>query len=222
MMDPNPTDPGKATRPMHNRPGRGVDSAALTIPPPDPGEITRLLDSWAAGDRSAFEQLFPLLYPQLKRIADRQLRGERPGHTLQPTALVHEAFLELAGQSRAQFANRVHFLSVAAFVMRRILAEHARSRNAGKRGGGVVPVALDEQIHQVAAPDSAWEEIAAVDAALDRLAVIDARAAKVVVLRYFGGLSHDEIAEAMAISVATVKREWTAARAWLRRELASG
>lgn len=189
---------------------------------PDPGEITRLLDSWAAGDRSAFEQLFPLLYPQLKRIADRQLRGERPGHTLEPTALVHEAFLELSGQRSAQFANRIHFLSVAAFVMRRILAEHARTRNAGKRGGGVAPVVLDEQIHQIAAPDSAWEEIAAVDAALDRLAAFDARAAKVVVLRYFGGLSHDEIAEAMSVSVATVKRDWTAARAWLRRELASG
>ncbi len=194
----------------------------LTLDPPDPGEITRLLDSWAAGDRLAFEQLFPLLYPQLKRIADRQLRGERPGHTLEPTALVHEAFLELAGQRSAQFANRVHFLSVAAFVMRRILAEHARSRKAEKRGGGVVPVALDEQIHQVAAPDSAWEEIAAVDAALDRFALVDARAAKVVVLRYFGGLSHEEIAEAMTVSIATVKRDWTAARAWLRRELERG
>lgn len=194
----------------------------MVTSPSSPGEITLLLDSWAAGDRSAFERLFPLLYPQLKRIADRQLRGERPGHTLQPTALVHEAFLELAGQRSAQFANRVHFLSVASFVMRRILAEHARSRNAGKRGGGGVSVTLDEKIHQIATPESAWEEIAAVDAALDRLAAIDARAAKVVVLRYFGGLSHDEIAEALAISVATVKREWTAARAWLRRELEGG
>lgn len=207
---------------MGSRKGSGIDCRSLTSSAPDPGEITRLLDSWAAGDRSAFERLFPLLYPQLKRMADRQLRGERPGHTLQPTALVHEAFLELAGQRSAQFANRVHFLSIAAFVMRRILAEHARGRNAGKRGGGVVPVALDEQIHQIAAPDAAWEEIAAVDAALDRFAAVDARAAKVVVLRYFGGLSHEEIAEAMAVSIATVKRDWTAARAWLRRELESG
>ena len=207
---------------MGSRKGSGIDCRSLTSSAPDPGEITRLLDSWAAGDRSAFERLFPLLYPQLKRVADRQLRGERPGHTLQPTALVHEAFLELAGQRSAQFANRVHFLSIAAFVMRRILAEHARARNAGKRGGGVVPVALDEQIHQIAAPDAAWEEIAAVDAALDRFAAVDARAAKVVVLRYFGGLSHEEIAEAMAVSIATVKRDWTAARAWLRRELESG
>jgi RNA polymerase sigma factor (TIGR02999 family) len=148
------------------------------------------------------------------------LRGERPGHTLQPTALVHEAFLELAGQRRASFTDRVHFLSVAAFVMRRILAEHARGRKAEKRGGGAVPVPLDEEIARVAAsPESAWEEIAAVDAALDRLAAIDERGAQVVVMRYFGGLSHDEIAEALAVSVATVKREWTAAKAWLRREL---
>ncbi|MFN7943286.1 MAG: sigma-70 family RNA polymerase sigma factor [Thermoanaerobaculia bacterium] len=189
---------------------------------PDPGEVTRLLEAWAAGDPSAYDELFPILYPQLKRIADRQLRGERPGHTLQPTALVHEAFLELAGQRSARFGNRAHFLSVAAFVMRRILVEHARKRRAGKRGGGVAAVAWSDSIAEVAAPESAWEEIAAVDEALDRLAAIDPRGAKVVVLRYFGGLSHEEIGEALAISVATVKREWTAARAWLRRELERG
>lgn len=194
----------------------------MPVPPPDPGEITRLLDSWAAGDPSAFERLFLLLYPQLERIADRQLRGERPSHTLEPTALVHEAFLELAGQRSAQFANRVHFLSVASFVMRRILAEHARARKAGKRGGGVVPVSLDERIDRIAAPDSAWAEIAAVDEALDRFAEVDARGAQVVVMRYFGGLSHEEIAAALAISVATVKRDWTAAKVWLRRELENG
>jgi RNA polymerase sigma factor (TIGR02999 family) len=180
-----------------------------------------LLESWSAGDRAAFDRLFPLLYPQLKRIADRQLRGERPGHTLQPTALVHEAFLELSGQRSARFASRVHFLSVAAFVMRRILAEHARARKAAKRGGGAVPVELDEEIHRIAAPAGAWEEIAAVDEALDRLAELDPRGAEVVVMRYFGGLSHEEIATALTLSVATVKREWTAAKAWLRRELAN-
>jgi RNA polymerase sigma factor (TIGR02999 family) len=189
---------------------------------PDPGEVTRLLEAWAAGDPSAYDELFPILYPQLKRIADRQLRGERPGHTLQPTALVHEAFLELSGQRSARFGNRAHFLSVASFVMRRILVEHARKRRAGKRGGGVAAVEWSDSIAEVAAPESAWEEIAAVDEALDRLAAIDPRAAKVVVLRYFGGLSHEEIGEALAISVATVKREWTAARAWLRRELERG
>ena len=185
-------------------------------------DLTGLLQAWRRGNSGARDELLERVYAHLKRIAAAQLRGERAGHTLQPTALVHEAFLELAGQRSAQFANRVHFLSVAAFVMRRILAEHARSRKAEKRGGGVAPVALDEQIHQVAAPDSAWEEIAAVDAALDRLAEIDSRAARVVVMRYFGGLSHEEIAEAMAVSIATVKRDWTAARAWLRRELESG
>jgi RNA polymerase sigma-70 factor (ECF subfamily) len=183
---------------------------------PDESEVTRLLAAWAVGDRSAYEQLFPILYPQLKRIADRQLRGERPGHTLQPTALVHEAFLELAGQRAPQFANRIHFLSVASFVMRRILAEHARTRKAAKRGGGIAPIELTEQI---AAPESAWEEIAAVDTALDRLAAVDSRAAEVVVLRYFGGLSHEEVGEALSLSVATVKREWTAAKIWLKREL---
>lgn len=188
----------------------------MTDPLPDPGEVTALLAAWAAGDRSAYERLFPLVYAQLKRIAGRQLRDERQGHTLQPTALVHEAFVELAGQRSARLANRGHFLSVAAFVMRRVLVEHARSRNAGKRGGGRVAVELTERF---AAPDSAWDEIAAVDQALDRLAAVDARGAEVVVLRYFGGLGHEEIAEALAVSVATVKREWTAARAWLRREL---
>jgi RNA polymerase sigma-70 factor (ECF subfamily) len=188
----------------------------VTGPAPDPGEVTALLAAWAEGDRSAYERLFPLVYSQLKRIADRQFRGERPGHTLQPTALVHEAFFELAGQRNARFANRAHFLSIAAFVMRRLLVEHARSRNASKRGGGRVAVELTERF---AAPESAWDEIAAIDQALDRFAAIDARGAEVVVLRYFGGLGHEEIAEALGVSVPTVKREWTAARAWLRREL---
>ena len=186
------------------------------------GEVTLWLERLGEGDAAALDQLVPLLYDELRGVARRLLRGERPGHTLEPTALVHEAFLELAGQKSAQFANRVHFLSVASFVMRRILAEHARGRKAGKRGGGVAPVSLDESIHQVAAPDSAWAEIAAVDEALDRLAEVDARGAQVVVMRYFGGLSHEEIAEALAISVAPVKREWTAAKAWLRRELERG
>jgi RNA polymerase sigma factor (TIGR02999 family) len=178
--------------------------------------VTVLLAAWAAGDRSAYERLFALVYAQLKRVADRQMRGERPGHTLEPTALVHEAFLELAGQRSARFANRGHFLSIAAFVMRRVLVEHARSRDAAKRGGGKVAMELSERL---AAPESAWDEIAAVDQALDRYAALDARGAEVVVLRYFGGLTHDEIAEALGVSLSTVKREWTAAKAWLRREL---
>jgi RNA polymerase sigma factor (TIGR02999 family) len=189
-------------------------------PPPGREEITLLLEAWSGGDAAAFDRLFDLLYPELRRAADRAMRGERPGHTLQPTALVHEAFLELLGQERAQFRDRAHFLAVAAFVMRRILAEHARGRAAVKRGAGVPPAGL-ERAAAVATPEheATFEEILAVDQALDRLEAVDARAAQVVVLRYFGGLSHQEIGAALALSERTVKREWTAARAWLRREL---
>jgi RNA polymerase sigma factor (TIGR02999 family) len=188
--------------------------------PLDREEITLLLQAWSGGDGAAFDRLFDLLYPELRRAADRAMRGERAGHTLQPTALVHEAFLELLGQERARFRDRAHFLAVAAFVMRRILAEHARSRAAAKRGAGV-PIAGLERAATVATPghEATFEEILAVAVALDRLEAVDARAAQVVVLRYFGGLSHEEIATALALSERTVKREWTAARAWLRREL---
>ena len=189
-------------------------------PPPDRTEITTLLAAWSGGDGAAYERLFDLLYPELRRAADRAMRGERAGHTLQPTALVHEAFLELLGQERSRFRDRAHFLAVAAFVMRRILAEHARARAAAKRGGGA-PAADFERALTVATPDheATFEEILAVDRALERLEAVDARAAKVVVMRYFGGLSHEEIGAALDVSERTVKREWTAARAWLRREL---
>ncbi|MEO8275633.1 MAG: sigma-70 family RNA polymerase sigma factor [Thermoanaerobaculia bacterium] len=192
--------------------------------PPDKDqapEITRLLERWGAGERNAFEELFPVLYPELKRLAGRQLRGERSGHTLQTTALVHEAFLELVGQKRARFESRSHFLAVAAFVMRRILAEHARSRAALKRGGGLPAIDLGDRIGEIAIDDAGCEEIAAVDEALDRFSAIDERAAKVVVMRYFGGLSHEEIAAALGLSAVTVKRDWAVAKAWLRRELAA-
>lgn len=186
----------------------------------DPGEITRLLEEWGAGDRSAYERLFPIVYPQLRALAEREFRRESPGHTLQPTAIVHEAYVELLGQRDPRFESRRHFLAVAAFVMRRLLAEHARGRKAQKRGGGVADLPL-EAAEQVGGVDAgAWEEIAAVDEALDRLRALDPRAADVVVLRYFGGLSHEEIGEALGVSIATVKRDWTVARSWLRRELA--
>jgi RNA polymerase sigma factor (TIGR02999 family) len=184
----------------------------------DPGEITRLLQAWGAGDRSAYERLFPVVYPQLRALAEREFRRESPGHTLQPTAIVHEAYVELLGQRDPHFENRRHFLAVAAFVMRRLLVEHARSRRAKKRGGGVADLPLEAA---EAVDSGAWEEIAAVDEALDRLRAIDPRGADVVVLRYFGGLSHEEIGEALGVSIATVKRDWTVARSWLRRELAS-
>lgn len=190
------------------------------IQAPDPAEITRLLEAWSRGDVGAYERLFDLLYPELRRAADRAMRRESAGHTLQPTALVHETFLELLGQERSRFGGRAHFLAVAAFVMRRILAEHARARAADKRGGGRRPQGLDAAL-TVATPDheATLAEILAVDQALDRLERLDARAARVVVLRYFGGLSHEEIGAALDLSERTVKREWTAARAWLRSEL---
>jgi RNA polymerase sigma factor (TIGR02999 family) len=183
---------------------------------PEESEITRLLQAWGGGDSGAFDRLFPLLYPVLKRLANRQLRRETPGHTLQPTALVHEAFLELVDQRRARFESRGHFLAVAAFVMRRILAEHARAKSAAKRGGGALRVELDDGL---AVDDRGLSEIAAVDEALDRFATFDPRAARVVVLRFFGGLSHDETASALGLSPVTVKRDWAVARAWLKREL---
>jgi RNA polymerase sigma-70 factor, ECF subfamily len=184
---------------------------------PSPPEITQLLAQWSAGDQHAFESLFPLLYPTLSRLASRELSKERAGHTLQTTALVNEAFIELAGQRRAQFETRGHFLAVAAFVMRRILCEHARNRAAAKRGGGDAILTLQDP--DALESDSGLAEITAVDAALEVLEKVDARAARVVVLRFFGGLSHEETAEALGISVITVKREWASAKAWLKQEL---
>jgi RNA polymerase sigma factor (TIGR02999 family) len=146
-------------------------------------------------------------------------RNERPGHTLQTTALVHEAFIELAGQRRVQFETRGHFLAVASFVMRRILTEHARNRAALKRGGGnVLALSLDPD---ALGSDDGLAEISAVDAAIDSLEKVDARAARVVVLRFFGGLSHEDTAAALGVSVITVKREWAAAKAWLGQELSA-
>ena len=185
--------------------------------PFSPIDITQLLTAWNGGDSSAFEVLFPLLYPTLSRLANRELRNERPGHTLQTTALVHEAFIELAGQRRVQFETRGHFLAVASFVMRRILTEHARSRAALKRGGGkIMALTLDPDALE---SDDGLAEVTAVDAAIDALEKVDTRAARVVVLRFFGGLSHEETAEALGVSVITVKREWAAAKAWLKQEL---
>ncbi len=194
---------------------RSCNHEAVSVTPSLPDDITHLLAAWNGGDRSAFESLFPLLYPTLSRLANRELRNERAGHTLQTTALVHEAFIELAGQRRVQFETRGHFLAVASFVMRRILTEHARSRAALKRGGGnIMALTLDPE-------DAELVEISAVDAAIDALEKVDARAARMVVLRFFGGLSHEDTAEALGVSVITVKREWAAAKAWLKQELSA-
>ena len=158
----------------------------------------------------------PLVYDELRRQARRQLRRERVGHTLQPTALVHEAFLRLAGQSQAQWQNRRQFFAVASRVMRRVLVDQARARAASKRGDGLTRVALDDAVATGASPDV---DVLALDQALDRLEQLDPRQARVVELRYFGGMSAAEAAEAVGLSLATVNRDWAMARAWLFREL---
>lgn len=179
------------------------------------GEVTKLLLSWNDGDGNALEALMPLLYNELRLMAERSLRRERPGHTLAPTALVHEAYLRLVVQEEIDWQNRAHFLGLAGRTMRRILIEHARRRQAAKRDAGV-RMTLDEG---VAAADERLVDILALDEALSRLAELDPRQAKLVELRYFAGLKIEEVAEVLEASPRTIKREWTLARTWLKREL---
>ena len=169
-----------------------------------------------AGNRAVYDELFPLVYAELRRVAAREMRREKPGRTLQTTALVHEAYLRLLKNASLSFENRAHFLGIAARAMREILIEHARARAARKRGGGDVRLILDDLAAAVPSPPV---DVLAIDEALERLARLDARHARVVELRYFGGLSVEETAEALGLSPATVKRAWTLARAWLFREL---
>ena len=176
-----------------------------------------LVDRATRGDAPALEALMPLVYAELRRLAAHYLKGERPGQTLQPTALVHEAYLKLLKDRPERWQNRAHFSAIAAHAMRQILIERARARDALKRGGGQPRVTFDEGL-PAAAPDQSVDMIA-LDAALDRLAALDPGQARIVELRYFGGLSIEETAEAMKISPATVKRHWAAARAWLAKEL---
>jgi len=183
-----------------------------------PGEVTLLLAEMRSGRKDALTRLVPLVYNELRRLAGRYMRDERTGHTLQPTALVHEAFLRLAGQDRANWQNRAQFMGIAGQLMRRILVDHARKRYAAKRGGTLVT--LDEGIGNQRSTAAQPEEILAVDEALARLDRLDPRQARVVELRYFGGLSAEETAEAMGMSQRTVEREWTTAKAWLRAQLA--
>jgi len=183
----------------------------------DHGDITRLLERWAQGDAGAFHALVPVVYDELKDLAEHYLRHERLGHTLQPTALVHEAYLRLAGQRETHLRNRTHFYGAAAQVMRRVLVDHARRRAAAKRqaegaDGGLPPVALDVE------PEVRMD-LVALDDALTRLEAFAPDRAKVVELRYFGGLSIDETAEVLGLGPATVKRRWNYARAWLYRAL---
>ena len=181
-----------------------------------PQEITRLLLAWGDGDESALASLTPLVYAELRRRAHRYMSGERAGHTLQTTALVNEAYLRLVDSQNVRWQNRAHFFAVSAELMRRILVDFARSRGYQKRGGGARHVELDEA---AIVADDRGAEMVALDEALKSLAELDARQARVVELRYFGGLSDAEIAEVLKVSVGTVRRDWTLARAWLNLEL---
>ena len=182
-----------------------------------PGEITLLLAEVKLGQKDALARLMPLVYKELRRLAGHYLRDERIGHTLQPTALVHEAYLRLVGQDRADWQNRAQFMGVAAQLMRRILVDYARERAAAKRGGGAVRI--DDEGFDLGATPQQSEEVLAVDEALSRLNELDPQQAKIVEMRYFGGLSVEEAAEALGISPRTVKRDWSMAKAWLRAEL---
>jgi RNA polymerase sigma-70 factor, ECF subfamily len=179
--------------------------------------VTGLLHAWSAGDGTALEVLLPAVYDELRRQARRALRHERVGHTLQPTALVHEAYLRLVDQTRTQWESRSQFFAVAAQAMRRILVDHARTRGRAKRGGGETPVTLADA-DSVCASRSGVDALA-LDEALTRFAALDPRKARLVELRFFAGLSIPESAAALGISEATAVREWAVARAWLRREL---
>jgi RNA polymerase sigma factor (TIGR02999 family) len=185
---------------------------------PDPGEVTALLLRWQAGDDAALELLAPLVYEELRRVARRQMRREREAHTLEPTAVVHEAYLRLVAQSRAQWQNRAQFYAVAARLMRRLLLNHARDRRAQKRGGAATRITLIEA-DAVAAPREV--DLIDLDRALQRLGELDAEQEKLVELRFFGGLTVEETAETLGSSPATVKRDWQSARAWLFAELAA-
>jgi RNA polymerase sigma factor (TIGR02999 family) len=185
-----------------------------------PENLTALLQSWQGGDRDALDRVMAVVYDELRALAARHLSHERAGHTLQPTALVHEAYLRLAGQQQVDWKNRAYFFGAAATIMRRILVDHARRRARDKRGGGVAVVPLEQAPEPVeAATTGAGIDVASLDEALERLAALDARQARVVELRYFSGMTVDEIAAVMSLSPGTVKRDWTVARAWLFAEL---
>ena len=181
-----------------------------------PGEVTLLLRAWAGGDSDALERLIPLVYTNLRRLAGRQMRQEAVGHTLQPTALVNEAYLRLVGND-ASWQDRAHFFAVAARVMRRILVDAARARGADKRGGGAVKVELNPSLDGL--PERG-QDLIALDEALDALATLDERKARVVEMKFFAGLSVEETADILKISPRSVMRDWQLARAWLTRELA--
>jgi len=183
---------------------------------PTSQEITRLLLAWGQGDATALERLMPLVYAELRRVARRYMNRQRPDHTLQTTALVNEAYLRLIDSSRVQWQDRAHFFAVSAQLMRRILVDFARAQGNLKRGGGAARLAL-EDAPEVSAERGA--DLIALDDALNALAAMNPRQSQVIELRYFGGLSEEETAEALKVSPRTVRRDWSLARAWLYREL---
>ena len=184
----------------------------MTSPSSSTARLTQLLMAWTEGDKSALETLTPLVHKELRRLAHHYMKGERPGHTLQTTALVNEAYLKLIDQKRVKFKNRSQFFALAATLMRHILVDHARDRQSLKRGGGALKVSLEKALIVSGDRD---EDLVALDEALVRLATVDVRKSKVVELRFFGGLSVKETAEALDISAITVMREWRMAKAWL-------
>jgi RNA polymerase sigma-70 factor, ECF subfamily len=201
------------------RPGRSRPSAKRApMTTLSPQEITRLLDDWSSGNQSALDKLIPLVHAELRRIASRQMGRERAGHTLQPTALVNEAYVRLAGNSDLRLQSRAHFFAVCAQVMRHVLIDHARAREREKRGGGALRVSLREASGQ----EGRDADLVALDEALGALEAVDPQKARVVELRYFAGLEIEETAEVLGISPTTVKREWRRARAFLHRELGKG
>jgi RNA polymerase sigma factor (TIGR02999 family) len=195
--------------------GRSYPIAHSTMQPTT-GDVTALLRAWGEGDAKALDRLVPLLYDELRSLGRRRLRGEAKGHSVNTTALVHEAYLRLVDVRAARFRDRSHFLAMASRVMRRLLVDHARARRALKRGAGVTPVELTDDL---LVDDAQADAITELDEALVRLESVDARQSLIVEQRYFGGLSLEETAEAAGVSLATVKRELRFARAWLAAEL---
>jgi RNA polymerase sigma factor (TIGR02999 family) len=183
------------------------------------GDVTRLLQQLRAGNAQAADKLVPLIYEELRRLAAACMRRERSGHTLQATALVHEAYLKLMGQRNVEWHDRAHFFAVAATLMRRVLLDHARKRHTAKRGGAPHKATLEDSL---LISDEHLDDVLALDQCLTRLAAIDPQQAKLVELRFFAGMNVEEVAEIMSISTATVKREWASAKAWLNREMTRG
>ena len=186
---------------------------------PSSSNVTQMLHDWSHGDREVLDKLVPVVFEELRRQAARYLKRERPGHTLQTTALIHEAYIRLIDQKNVHWQNRAHFYAISAKLMRRILVDHARSRQAAKRGGSDIKLPLEEAMN---ASEGREVDLVALDEALERLAAIDPQQSRVVELKFFSGMSVEETAEVLGVSTRTVKRDWNVAKAWLRRQISEG